>query len=1062
MSEAQTSLTVDELCDLFGIRFTDEQLSAITAPHKPSVVIAGAGSGKTTLMSARVVWLVSSGQVTPDSVLGLTFTNKAAAELSQRVRGALRALEQRQPHSALLDNGEPTISTYHSYAAALVREYGVWGGYEPSAQLITDAQRIQLAENVARAASGPFPNLGLRLIALTQQLLTLDSELSEHLVEIDDLMRLDRATVAELDAIEQADGKLTADPAKARATAAGRLELAPLVTEFRRHKRRLEQVDFGDQMASAALLAERVPEVATGERGRFATVLLDEYQDTSMAQQRLLVALFGDGHPVMAVGDPFQSIYGWRGASVRNIVSFPDDFGGSDPTSVYALGQNNRSGEVILDAANAVAQPLRQEFPQVGDLRPRPDRVGVGTIEVALHETAADEVAALGDAIAAEVAAGREPNDIAVLCRETKAFPAIIEALTERAVPVEVVGLGGLLALPEVVEVVAVLEVLHDPTANPSLVRLVSGPRWRIGPVDLALLGARARQLAAPATSGPPSATRGDRSLPDELQAAVAGSDPVESVSLIEALDDPGPGGFTSHARRRFAELSTELTELRTVLHQPPDVAISTVIRRIGLDIERAVQGQTTEHLDALLEHARAFSAGGGRAGVGPFLAYLALARRYGSTMGVPAPTGGGGVALLTVHKSKGLEWQSVYLPHVVDGVFPNTTSRSTPHTSAGLLPYPLRGDAADFPVVATWSGNKGVAAFKQSVADRERAEDRRLAYVALTRAADRLVVSGHRWGPTQVKPRAVSPYLQALADLCADGRGTVRCWAPEPPEEASNPSLAETPSFAWPPTGDATVAAARHLAANLVRDALRQPLVRCGDAAALDEVEQVVVASWDDSITALLEEARRHHAPDESLPSALSATSAVGVLRDRPATAQQLRRPLPRPPAVAAQRGTQFHAWVESLFGQVPLIDVEGIVPDGTTEADADLADLQQSFLDGPYAERRPIAVEALFQMVLGSHTVVGRIDAVYDADERDRSLPPGTRYEVVDWKTGRHDADELQLALYRIAWAELRGVPVDEVAATFYYVASGRVVRPVGLPDRAALTSMWDATTT
>ncbi len=1061
MSDARTPLTVDGLCDLFAIRFTDEQLSAITAPHAPAVVIAGAGSGKTTLMSARVVWLVSSGEVAPDSVLGLTFTNKAAAELSQRVRVALRRLEQRHPGSALLDDGEPTISTYHSYAASLVREYGVWGGYEPAAQLITEAQRIQVAENVARAASGPFPNLGLRLVALTQQLLTLDAELNEHLVDIDDLLRVDTATVAELDAIEQTDGKLTADPAKARATAAGRLELTPLVAEFRRRKRRLEQVDFGDQMASAALLAEQVPEVVAGERARFSTILLDEYQDTSMAQQRLLIALFGDGHPVMAVGDPFQSIYGWRGASVRNIVRFPDDFGDAGPTPVYALGQNNRSGEAILAAANAVAQPLREDFPQVGDLRPRPDLVGAGTIEVALHETAADEVAALGEAVAGEIAAGREPNEIAVLCREAKAFPAIIEALTERSVPVEVVGLGGLLALPDVVEVVAILEVLHDPTANPSLVRLLSGPRWRIGPVDLALLGSRARLLSTPAASGASSPNSDERSLQGELQAAVAGSDPVESVSLIEALEDPGPTGFTSHARHRFAELSAELAELRAVLHQPPDIAIATVIQRIGLDVERAVEGRTSEHLDALLEHARAFSAAGGRAGVGPFLAYLALARRYGSTMGVPAPTSGSGVALLTVHKAKGLEWQSVYLPHVVDGVFPNTTSRSTPHTSPGLLPYPLRGDAADFPVVTTWSGNKGVAAFKQGVADREGAEDRRLAYVAITRAAHRLVVSGHRWGPTQVKPRAVSRYLQVLADLCADGGGTVRCWAPEPPPGAVSPSLAEPRSFAWPPTGDAAAASARHRAADLVRAALR-PSIDDGDIAALDEVERAVVASWDDSITALLVEAQRLHVPDASLPLALSATSAVGVLRDRPAVARDLRRPMPRPPAVAAQRGTQFHAWVESLFGQVPLIDVEGIVPDGTADADVDLAELQQSFLDGPYAERRPIAVEALFHMVLGSHTVVGRIDAVYDADERDRSLPAGTRYEVVDWKTGRHDADELQLALYRIAWAELHDVPVDQVAATFYYVASGRVVRPAGLPDRAALTALWDATTT
>ncbi len=403
MSRPTTGLTRKGICDLFGIPFTDEQLDAITAPHAPAVVIAGAGSGKTALMSARVVWLVSHGDVTPDQVLGLTFTNKAAAELTARVRRALRLLEGPDGPSV---EGEPTVSTYHAYAAALLREYGLWAGYEPAAQLLNDAQRIQLAENVVRRAPGPFPALGLRLTALTECVLTLDGELNEHLVDVAKLMADDTALIEELDAVEARDGKLTAAPAKARATAQARLELAPLVAEFRRVKAQRERVDFGDQMASAAILAETVSEVARGERMRFATVLLDEYQDTSMAQQRLLVALFGAGHPVMAVGDPFQSIYGWRGASVRNILTFDRDFGDPEPAPIYALGQNNRSGSAILTAANAVAEPLRGQFPEVAELRPQPAKADTGEVTIGLYRTAAEEIDVICDAVAAEVARG--------------------------------------------------------------------------------------------------------------------------------------------------------------------------------------------------------------------------------------------------------------------------------------------------------------------------------------------------------------------------------------------------------------------------------------------------------------------------------------------------------------------------------------------------------------------------------------------------------------------------------------------------------------------------------
>ena len=284
------SLTRSGVSDLFGIPFTSEQLDAITAPHQPAVVIAGAGSGKTALMSARVVWLVAHGLVEPSAVLGLTFTNKAASELSARVRSAVRLLDGSPDAWA---EGEPTISTYHSYAAALLRDYGLWVGLEPSAQLLTDAARVQLAESVVRGAPGPFPALGVRITTLTERLLTLDAELNEHLVDVGALMDHDAALIVQLDALEVLDGKLTADPKQARQVARARLELAPLVAEFRRQKRLRERVDFGDQMAAAALLAEQVGAVGAGERDRFATILLDEYQDTSMAQRRLLVALFG-------------------------------------------------------------------------------------------------------------------------------------------------------------------------------------------------------------------------------------------------------------------------------------------------------------------------------------------------------------------------------------------------------------------------------------------------------------------------------------------------------------------------------------------------------------------------------------------------------------------------------------------------------------------------------------------------------------------------------------------------------------------------------------------------
>ena len=1045
-----------QLRALLGVDFTDEQMSAITAPMDPTVVIAGAGSGKTSLMSARVVWLVARGLVTPDAVLGLTFTNKAAAELSARVRVALRLLAEHRGDDRLLDDGEPTISTYHAYAASLLREYGVWAGYEPGAQLMSDAQRLQLAEEVVRAAPGPFPALAVQPQTVTERVVSLEQEANEHLVDLDELVDHDLALIDQIDAVEEQDGKLTEDPARARRTARARIELVGLVRAYRAAKARRERIDFGDQMAAAATVAEQIDEVGRAERERFGAVLLDEYQDTSMAQQRLLVALFGPGYPVTAVGDPFQSIYGWRGASIRNILSFADDFAGKAPVPIFSLGQNNRSGAAILDAANQVAESLRAQFPSVVPLRPRPDQAGAGEVAVAIYRTATHELDAVCDLVAEEVAAGRDPRDIAVLCRETKTFAPVLAGLAERQVPVDVVDISGLLEVPEVVEVVSVLEVLNDPTANPQLVRLLSGPRWRIGAVDLALLGSRARDLSAPRS--PDAGGRAEPSVKEALRAAVSGTDRAEQISLREALEDPGRLGYSAEAVERFDALASELTALRPVLDQSPDIAIASVVDALGLDVELAVEGRPRDHLDALVEQARAFAASGDGVTVAPFLAFLRLAQRYDEALDGAAPVGGNGVQLLTVHKAKGLEWKTVFVPGVVDGVFPNGRSRSNPHTNAHVLPYRLRGDADDFPTVATWQGNKGFKAFKEAISERELAEDRRLAYVAFTRAAERLVVTGHRWGSTQQSPRGVRPYLQALHESCLAGAGSVLSWEPEPPEGEVNPELANVRVYPWPVTGDRGATHRRAEAARLVRDALTR--AASTDAETLPPHELALLNDWDRDIEALVAEARRVPQAERTPPSLLAATSAVRVLREPVTALRNLSRPLPRPPAEAASRGTRFHQWVEAQYGQVPLLDLESVEQETDDDA-SDLAALQEAFLDGPYAERRPVAVEAPFQMLLGEQVIAGRIDAVYDATS-DPTLPEGTLFEVVDWKTGVRPADELQLALYRLAWAELAGVDPDQVAATFYYVATGSLQRPSGLPTRGQLTDRWRAATT
>lgn len=1152
----------EQLKELLGIPFTPEQTACITAPPAPQVIVAGAGSGKTTVMAARVVWLVGTGQVAPEQVLGLTFTNKAAGELAERVRRALVKAGVTDPDVIDPDNppGEPVISTYHSFAGRLLTDHGLRIGLEPTARLLADATRYQLAARVLREAPGPYPALTRSFPDLVSDLLTLDAELSEHLVRPEELRAYDAELVRALEG-----AKLTnADLRKVPETAAARRELTELVTRYRGAKRERDLLDFGDQIGLSATLA-RIPDVGRVLREEFRVVLLDEYQDTSVAQRVLLAGLFGGGtgHPVTAVGDPCQAIYGWRGASVANLDDFPEHFAHADGSLAVrqSLSENRRSGGRLLDLANGLAEPLRAMHAGVEALRPAPGAERDGQVRCALLRTHADEIDWLADSIAHLVGTGKAPGEIAVLCRTATDFAEIQGALVARDIPVEVVGLSGLLHLPEVADLVSVCEVLQDPGANASLVRLLTGPRWRIGARDLALLGRRARFLVSHARVG-------DADDPDRrLAEAVEGVDPAEVISLADALDTfletplRGEGGdglpFSPDARVRFARLATELRDLRRSLADPLMDVLHRVLAVTGLEVElsaspHALAARRRETLSNFLDIAASFAAHESEASLLAFLGFLRTAAQYEKGLDNALPGGENTVKVLTAHKSKGLEWDVVAVPGLVTGTFPSDRGREKWTSQAKVLPHGLRGDTDTLPDIEAWD-SRGMKAFQEAMKEHQYTEELRLGYVTFTRPRSLLLGSGHWWGPSQKKSRGPSGFLKALHDHCTAGHGEIDAWADEPEEDEENPALnATTADQLWPLPLDDDAFRRRRAAAETVLAHLEtlasheeghpaaahdpdayddpdwppppedeppyeeppyeddRPL---GDAP-LDQVaafpaeddadwdawntrrpeppaqtppharvphntghghdrpptvprarrhpaeadltpeEARAVASWDRDLDALTGELlrARESVTDVPLPASLTASQLMLLAADPDALAQELARPMPRPPQPAARRGTRFHAWVEARFEelQLPMLDPEELPGSDAEIADErDLEALKDAFEHTVYAHRTPYRVEAPFQLDIAGRVVRGRIDAVYKEGEGEEAT-----YEIIDWKTHRaHTADPLQLAVYRLAWAEQQGVPPASVGAAFLYVRSGETVRPDDLPDRAAL---------
>ena len=1076
----------EALRDLMGAEFTfsDQQFEVVSAPLEPHVVIAGAGSGKTTVMAARVVWLVATGLVTPDQVLGLTFTTKAAHELAVRIRAGLRdagILPEPGPRARILDPGadedadepeEPTVATYNAYAAGLLTEHGLRIGHEPDTRVIADASRYQLAARAIDRYAGHVEHLSDHPGTVINYLLALDGGMAEHLVTPADVRAFQTAArprAEEAQAAEHLKTKI-AEVAKVLHTFGRREELLGLVESYRRLKADLGLMDFSDQIELGARLATERPEVGAAERAKYRIVLLDEYQDTSVAQARMLSRLFsgeseetGRGHAVTAVGDPNQAIYGWRGASVSNILGFGADFptaAGSPDVPAYSLTVNRRSDHRILSTANQLAAPLYAQFPQVQPLEAKPG-AEPGTVRAAVLETYPDELEWLPEQVVAAHATMVEPrwSEIGVLTRDNSHAADVFDALTGAEIPVEIVGLQGLLRLPEVAEVVATLTLLHDLTANAEMLTLLTGPRWAIGARDLALLGRRARKLAG---SSGPGGRDAVRTVEEELAAAVEGADPTEVVSLSDALDDPGDAEYSPEARERFALLAEELRVLRRFAGEPLLDLVRRIIDTTGIDVELAssvspAAAARRDNLDLFVKAVAEFQAVDGDVTLPALLAYLEAEDDFGNGLDVATPTDADSVKLLTVHRAKGLEWDVVFLVGVAAEKFPTSQTRTKWTAGPGVLPYPLRGDQRDLPSLAGYTA-ADLKAFAEECKTHELQEELRLGYVALTRARHELVVSSYCWSPTRKGALGPSPYQVTVKEALEEWGEKPEQWLDRPAKDEVNPLTAQAERRPWPAQGHTEELARRQEAAVRVNAEIAR-LAAAGsdeplplDESGLSDDEAARVAEWDDEMHRLLVEARlaRAQVVEVPLPSSLSATS-VARLRDDPETlARDLARPMPRKPSPAARFGTRFHAWVEARFGQQQLVGLDEVPGRGDAEIDddTDLQHLVERFNAGAFAERTPYAIEPPFALVLGGQVVRGRIDAVYETERG---------FLVVDWKTNREQtADPLQLAIYRVAWAELQGVPVEQVEAAFYYVRSGDLVQHDDLPGRDELEEL------
>lgn len=1046
------------------MRFSAEQLARLTAadpaqafppspeqrviieadPAQSMKVTAGAGSGKTTVISQRVVWLVANGYVAPEEILGLTFTRKAVGELGGRIRVLLSRLRHnlgqgRELSLPGLEN--PTVSTYNSYAASIVSEHGVSIGIEPETVLLDEAAAHTIAGDLIDSTPPDEIPGNFSRETMLSDIIALAGAMNDHGRDVDEVTGYLEQCLA---ALVSSKGK-PVDPNGRRAKLEAKIRTARLADSYMRAKRRNLAMDFSDQVRFAQRIIDQVPTAAAAERARWKIVLLDEFQDTSVAQLKLLGDLF-HSTAVTAVGDPRQAIYGWRGASADNMIRFSSDF--RDVESL-TLSTSWRNDQAILHVANRIADGLTDSSESPLAAR---DGAGAGEVSVEISSGAHDPDYLTNGLRALTDWFRTIPEGMtkAVLCRKRAHFAPVAAALEAAGFAVHVHGSSGLLTDPFVADLRAVLTAAIDPMAGDELMRLISGRMLGLGAGDIAALHAFTRRQTE---------RRQAERTADGAGAEDVIVEAIDQATVVEGLDElidvrraleRGPrsatdralvadfeaSGLSTEALHRLVRLAGALRTTRSGTGTISSI-IRTAMSETGIDsdvwgLSDSLRNLHRSSLDAFLSAASQYSAADDRPSIPGFLSWLSLMEAHDALSTAEPSAAADAINIMTVHSSKGLEFDAVAVPSLVVKDFPTEPRDKEGWMDRTALPYPLRGDRAhlvDFDLrEAQFDTKKALDEWikdfiRPRVEDAHVAEERRLAYVAFTRAKRHLWLGAELMG-SRSEPDELSPFLTEAIDALGK---TVDI--PEPADETTEDRI-ETSD--WPVPRDRQVAAAQQAA----------DWVEASPDVDLEELAEAPGDIGRFAAQVLRAGARPETTPAAEMPDRLSATALVAWRRDPRGFRTQVLRPIPTPPSRAAAIGTNFHSWVEQHFGQ-SSIDID---EDGTAHQidAATIERLQETFLASEFASRRADHVEMSFELVLGRFRVPGKIDAVFIEDGH---------AEVVDWKTSKRPDDQVlevmkwQLALYR--FAIVRAHPeITEVTGTFYFVGSDEVVRFTDLP--------------
>jgi DNA helicase-2/ATP-dependent DNA helicase PcrA len=642
------------------------QREAVEHVHGPLLVLAGAGSGKTRVLTTRIAALIDRHGVPPERIFAVTFTNKAAGEMKQRIGQLL--------------NRDPSglwIGTFHSLSARLLRREAELLGFSRQFTIYDEDDRLSLIRRLMEQRSYSvklFPPRAVQsLISAAKNRMVPPSEL---------------AAGAPFDRLAQVASEVYS-------------ALGPAL-------KAANAMDFDDLMLHPLTLFREHPDRLEAYRNRFTFVLVDEFQDTNRAQYELIRLLGAHGN-VAAVGDDDQSIYGWRGADVRNMQDFLKDFTGA---RLVRLEENYRSTQVVLDAANGV---IAENSGRLGKTLTTRRRGGESVTLVAAADERDEAEWVVRELQKRSAAADWQYREMAVLYRTNAQSRALEEAFRRAGVPYRLIGAMSFYERREVKDLLAYLRLIANPSDDEAFLRAVGVPRRGLGESSLATLGQAAAQWTKPL---------------------------LETARIADRVPELRPN--VRDAFRNFAGLIDGAARRR---ERPPADLLEHIIRAIDYEAVLHAEGpegaDRWENVRELVASAANWSeevpdTESGETPLERFLAEAALLSADDSVAGEEQ-----GVTLMTLHTAKGLEWPVVVMTGLEHGLFPLARAEEQP---AGLE------------------------------------EERRLCYVGLTRAKDKLYLTwarARRRGG-ELRPGIPSRFLKAIPPGIIEERRTTSLWAPD------------------------------------------------------------------------------------------------------------------------------------------------------------------------------------------------------------------------------------------------------------------------------------------